>query len=78
MNKETKAIIHGIKWMNHTESEHLVWQYKKYFVEGIDIPAIVKVFQSEYDSTFSFEGDPIDLYCAIVDWYDDEIGFDED
>ena len=42
MNKETKAIIHGIKWMNHTESEHLVCQYKKYFVEGIDIPAIVK------------------------------------
>lgn len=52
MNKETKAIIHGIKWMNDTESEHI--------------------------STFTFEGDPIDLYWAIVEWYDDEIGFDED
>jgi len=56
----------------------MVCQYKKYFVEGIDIPEIVKVFQSEYDSTFTFEGDPIDLYWAIVEWYDDEIGFDED
>ena len=78
MEKNTKAIIHGIKWMNDTESEYLVSQYKKYFVEGIDIPAIVKVFQSEYDSTFVFEGKPIDLYLAIVEWYDDEIGFDED
>ena len=78
MNTETKAIIHSIKWMNDTESEHLVSQYKKYFVEGIDIPAIVKVFQSEYDSTFTFEGKPIDLYWEIVEWYNDEIGFDED
>ena len=78
MNKETKSIIHGIKWMNDTESEHMVCQYKKYFVEGIDIPEIVKVCQSEYDSTFTFEGDPIELYWAIVEWYDDEIGFDED
>ncbi|MHC5188770.1 hypothetical protein ACYSNL_03215 [Enterococcus cecorum] len=78
MNTETKTIIHGIKWMNDTESEHLVSQYKKYFVEGIDIPAIVKVFQSEYDSTFTFEGKPIDLYWEIVEWYNDEIGFDED
>lgn len=78
MNTETKAIIHGIKWMSDTESEHLVSQYKKYFVEGIDIPAIVKVFQSEYDSTFTFEGKPIDLYWEIVEWYNYEIGFDED
>ena len=76
MNKETKAIIHGIKWMHDTESEHMVCQYKKYFVAGIDIPEIVKVFQSEYDSTFTFEGEPIDLYWAIVEWYDDAIGFE--
>ncbi|WP_171313757.1 hypothetical protein [Enterococcus cecorum] len=76
MNEATKSIIHGIKWMNDTESEHLVSQYKKYFVEGIYIPAIVKVFRSEYDSTFTFEGEPIDLYWAIVEWYDDAIGFE--
>ena len=50
----------------------------KNWKEGIDIPAIVKVFQSEYDSTFTFEGKPIDLYWEIVEWYNDEIGFDED
>ena len=78
MENETKEIIHGIKLMNYAESEHLIWQYKKYFVEGIDIPAIVKVFQSDYDSPFTFEGKPIDLYWEIVEWYNDEIGFDED
>ena len=76
MNTETKAIIHGIKWMNYAESEHLIWQYKKYFVQGIDIPAIVKVFQNEYDSSFSFKGTANELYWAIVEWYDNEIGFE--
>lgn len=76
MDKETKEIIRGIKLMNYTESEHLIWQYKKYFVDGIDIPSIVKVFQDEYDYTFSFKGTADDLYWAIVEWYDKEIGFD--
>lgn len=76
MENETKEIIHGIKLMNYAESEHLIWQYKKYFVEDIDIPAIVKVFQNEYDPAFSFEGSASDLYWAIVEWYDKEIGFD--
>ena len=74
MNSNTKEIIHGIKWMNYAEYEHLVSQYKKYFVEGIDIPAIVKVFQDEYDASFSFEGTANELYWAIVEWYDKEIG----
>lgn len=76
MNNETKEIIHGIKLMNYTEFEHLIWQYKKYFVEGIDILAIVKVFQDEYDASFSFKGTANELYWAIVEWYDKEIGFD--
>lgn len=76
MDNETKEIIHGIKLMNYAESEHLIWKYKKYFVEGIDIPAIVKVFQNEYDSSFSFKGTADELYWAIVEWYDKEIGFD--
>ena len=74
MDNGTKEIIRGIKLMNYTESEHLIWQYKKYFVEGIDIPAIVKVFQDEYDASFSFEGTANELYWAIVEWYDKEIG----
>lgn len=74
MNKETKALIRAIKYMNFREEEHLFYELKELFIPEVSCPEVVNCFKLEYDEEFKFTGTASGLYHAIRKWISDNIG----
>lgn len=62
---QTELLKEKIKLMKLYKAEKEFYRIKGLFIKGINVEAIVKTFQEEYDPTFNFKGTPKQLYKKI-------------